>query len=415
MQKARQEYMERQQRWKKERLRKMSTPGHRWIISQDEPRRRDFGSTRTRNKTSNEDKKEENTDMENKQDHLQGLSWPVSSNGEGLLISVKPLHTYAEPEEETRALTPSTADHNTDHTMEDSVREQEITAEEPGQQPQAFSEPQKDTQIFTDGSKLATEDKHEAEEATSSQLDNLKQSVLKAISKGTMVQCCVQRDRTDKSGPTYRMFREIEGGKKQLLLVARRMKKSKASSFVISVDESNKADSVVGALRSNKKRTEFILYDKVREPGEIDEALLAEACMKELAAISYEKVLGLRKLQQMSVVIPGKDKIRERRPVYVFTAQESTLKKLLKNKKSKLITLEVKKPVWNAEMKACALDFNGRVKKTSAKNFQLICPKNPEKLVMQFGRVDEEHFALDYSAPLCALQAFAIALSWFEE
>ena len=216
MQKARQEHMIRQQRWKKERLRKMFTPGQSWFISEDEPRRRGFGGRRMRNKTSSEDKKEENTDMENKQDHLQGLSWPVSSNGEGLLISVKPLHPCAEPEEEPRALTPSTADHNTDHTMEDSVGEQEITTapEEPGPQPQAFSEPQRDNQIFTDGSKLTSEEKNEAEEATSSQVDNLKQSVLQAFSRGTMVQCFVQRDRTDKSGPTYHMFRETEDGKK---------------------------------------------------------------------------------------------------------------------------------------------------------------------------------------------------------
>ncbi|KAL6463159.1 hypothetical protein MHYP_G00275500 [Metynnis hypsauchen] len=76
--------------------------------------------------------------------------------------------------------------------------------------------------------------------------------------------------------------------------------------------------------------------------------------------------------------------------------------------------ISFKSSVWNSEMRACFLDFHGRVKQTLAKNFQLVCPENPEK-VMQFGRTDEEHFALDYSAPLCAPQAFAIALSWFEE
>ncbi|KAL7829155.1 hypothetical protein AOLI_G00300400 [Acnodon oligacanthus] len=37
-----------------------------------------------------------------------------------------------------------------------------------------------------------------------------------------------------------------------------------------------------------------------------------------------------------------------------------------------------------------------------------------DELVMQFGRADEGHFVLDYSAPLCALQAFAITLSCFD-
>jgi tubby-related protein 1 len=32
---------------------------------------------------------------------------------------------------------------------------------------------------------------------------------------------------------------------------------------------------------------------------------------------------------------------------------------------------------------------------------------------MQFGRIDENNFALDYRYPLTAIQAFAIALSSF--
>lgn len=35
-------------------------------------------------------------------------------------------------------------------------------------------------------------------------------------------------------------------------------------------------------------------------------------------------------------------------------------------------------------------------------------------IVLQFGRVAEDAFTLDYRYPLCALQAFAIALSSFD-
>lgn len=35
-------------------------------------------------------------------------------------------------------------------------------------------------------------------------------------------------------------------------------------------------------------------------------------------------------------------------------------------------------------------------------------------IVMQFGRVAEDVFTLDYNYPLCALQAFAIGLSSFD-
>ena len=35
-------------------------------------------------------------------------------------------------------------------------------------------------------------------------------------------------------------------------------------------------------------------------------------------------------------------------------------------------------------------------------------------IVMQFGRVSDEVFTMDFSYPLCALQAFGIALSSFD-
>lgn len=37
-----------------------------------------------------------------------------------------------------------------------------------------------------------------------------------------------------------------------------------------------------------------------------------------------------------------------------------------------------------------------------------------EYVVMQFGRVAEDVFTMDYRYPMCALQAFAIALSSFD-
>lgn len=35
-------------------------------------------------------------------------------------------------------------------------------------------------------------------------------------------------------------------------------------------------------------------------------------------------------------------------------------------------------------------------------------------IVMQFGRVADDAFTMDYNYPLCAVQAFAIALSSFD-
>ncbi|XP_037391471.1 trichohyalin-like [Pygocentrus nattereri] len=374
IQKARQEYMARQQQRKREQLRRRYAPGQNWFISEDSAQRRRTGGRQMTNKTSSEEKKEENTDLENKQNHLQNLSWPVSPNGDGLLINVKPLYPCAEPEEVLGAFTPSTADSTKDPTPENNVEEQEINdPEEPSPQPQAFSEPQEDTQIFTDSSKLLTKEEDEAEVGASSRADDIKESVLQTPQNGSMVQCCVQRDRTDKSCPTYRMFQELEGGKKQLLLVARRMKKDNTSSYVITDGESDEDHNVVGRLRFNRQRTQFTLSDSGRNPTKSSGALQEESSTQELLALSYESLFGFMKSQQMTAVIPSPDRNSQR----VSFVEGSLLKQIKrKNQGPNLIKLNTKEPVWSSKQKAHVLDFNGRVKKASLKNFQLACPAN---------------------------------------
>eukprot|EP00908_Phaeocystis_cordata_P002684 Transcript_12929.p6 GENE.Transcript_12929~~Transcript_12929.p6 ORF type:complete len:134 (-),score=57.75 Transcript_12929:295-696(-) len=60
-------------------------------------------------------------------------------------------------------------------------------------------------------------------------------------------------------------------------------------------------------------------------------------------------------------------------------------------------------------------DFGGRVRKISVKNFMLEDPNCPGRTVLLFGRVGKDTFALDYAAPLNAVQAFAIAMTSFSE
>lgn len=44
----------------------------------------------------------------------------------------------------------------------------------------------------------------------------------------------------------------------------------------------------------------------------------------------------------------------------------------------------------------------------------IIFPDTVDYIVMQFGRVAEDVFTMDYRYPMCAVQAFAIALSSFD-
>lgn len=79
-----------------------------------------------------------------------------------------------------------------------------------------------------------------------------------------------------------------------------------------------------------------------------------------------------------------------------------------------VVELHNKTPVWNDDTQSYVLNFHGRVTQASVKNFQLVHDSDPDYIVMQFGRTSEDVFTMDFRYPLCALQAFAIALSSFD-
>lgn len=60
------------------------------------------------------------------------------------------------------------------------------------------------------------------------------------------------------------------------------------------------------------------------------------------------------------------------------------------------------------------LNFQGRVRFPSIKNFQLTTSTDRERVVCQFGKHDQDIFHLDYDEPVSPLQAFAFALAAFD-
>ena len=85
-----------------------------------------------------------------------------------------------------------------------------------------------------------------------------------------------------------------------------------------------------------------------------------------------------------------------------------------------VINLKTKQPRWNERLKSYALNFGGRVKQASIKNFILIqdCKSAEEEEKAQnviiFGKIDENTFALEFWHPLSLFQAFGIAMSEFD-
>ncbi|XP_054812147.1 tubby-like F-box protein 7 [Prosopis cineraria] len=83
--------------------------------------------------------------------------------------------------------------------------------------------------------------------------------------------------------------------------------------------------------------------------------------------------------------------------------------------------LKNKAPRWHDHLQCWCLNFHGRVTIASVKNFQLVATvdrsqpggKGVEETVLQFGKVGDDTFTMDYRKPLSAFQAFAICLTSF--
>eukprot|EP00927_Polykrikos_kofoidii_P021199 TRINITY_DN20142_c0_g1_i1.p1 TRINITY_DN20142_c0_g1~~TRINITY_DN20142_c0_g1_i1.p1 ORF type:complete len:626 (+),score=74.75 TRINITY_DN20142_c0_g1_i1:118-1995(+) len=71
--------------------------------------------------------------------------------------------------------------------------------------------------------------------------------------------------------------------------------------------------------------------------------------------------------------------------------------------------MENLQPRWDKKLNSYALPFFGRVKKASAKNFQLVVADDINTIYLMFGKISKDVFCLDYREPITALDAMAIA------
>ncbi|XP_024894550.1 tubby protein homolog isoform X3 [Pteropus alecto] len=254
------------------------------------------------------------------------------------------------------------------------------------------------------------------------EVQDLEEFALRPAPQGITIKCRITRDKKGMDRgmyPTYFLHLDREDGKKVFLLAGRKRKKSKTSNYLISVDPtdlSRGGDSYIGKLRSNLMGTKFTIYDNGVNPQKASSSTLESGTLRqELAAVCYEtNVLGFKGPRKMSVIVPGMNMVHERVSIRPRNEHETLLARWQNKNTESIIELQNKTPVWNDDTQSYVLNFHGRVTQASVKNFQIIHGNDPDYIVMQFGRVAEDVFTMDYNYPLCALQAFAIALSSFD-
>lgn len=252
-------------------------------------------------------------------------------------------------------------------------------------------------------------------------MDNLDAFVLEPSPQGCVVKCRITRDRKGMDRglfPTYFLHMERDDGKKVFLLAGRKRKKSATSNYLMTTDPtdlSRAGDSFVGKLRSNVMGTQFTIFDS-GEPLKSRSLLQDRSCQRqELVAVMYDtNVLGFKGPRRMTVVIPGMSSDARRIDFKATSSHDGLIERYKAKSLEGILELHNKTPVWNDDTQSYVLNFHGRVTQASVKNFQIVHDSDPEYVIMQFGRVAEDVFTMDYRYPMCALQAFGIALSSFD-
>ncbi|XP_023577993.1 tubby-related protein 1 [Octodon degus] len=204
------------------------------------------------------------------------------------------------------------------------------------------------------------------------EVDDPREFVLRPAPQGRTVRCRLTRDKRGMDRGMYpSYFLHLDAEKKVFLLAGRKRKRSKTANYLISSDPTNLSrggDNFMGKLRWGRVVTRVLLRGMVPSGEERSDPQASDGLL--------------------------------------VRWQNKTLESL--------IELHNKPPVWNEESGSYTLNFQGRVTQASVKNFQIVHADDPDYIVLQFGRVAEDAFTLDYQYPLCALQAFAIALSSFD-
>ncbi|KAL3652623.1 Tubby-like F-box protein 7 [Castilleja foliolosa] len=256
------------------------------------------------------------------------------------------------------------------------------------------------------------------------------------------VQCLIKRDKKNATFYLYLALSPSFMDKGKFLLAARRYRSGAHTEYVISLDASDLSPgskAYVGKLRSDFLGTNFTIYDSQpphsgakpsnsragRRIASRQISPQVPAGNFEVGHVSYKfnllKSRGPRKMV-CSLTCPSSDDLIS------FEINQDELNTKKKKPGEPLSSapgytvLKNKAPRWHEHLECWCLNFHGRVTVASVKNFQMAATidqskpggkGNEETVLLQFGKVADDTFTMDYRQPLSAFQAFAICLTSF--
>ncbi|KAG6502847.1 tubby-like F-box protein 1 [Zingiber officinale] len=244
------------------------------------------------------------------------------------------------------------------------------------------------------------------------------------------VQCLIRRNKDNSAYYLYLGLTESFTDKGKFLLAARQFKRGAHTEYIISLDADDLSqgnNAYMGKLRSNILGTKFKIYDS--QPPYNGAKVSSSRASRRFASkqispqvpagnfvigrVSYKFNLLKRGPRRMHCTLQcpsAKD----------MTGEGDSLKPKVHTPGTTI--LKNKAPRWHEHLQCWCLNFHGRVTVASVKNFQLVATEDAsqpsgigdeETVLLQFGKVGDDTFTMDYRQPLSAFQAFAICLTSF--
>lgn len=248
------------------------------------------------------------------------------------------------------------------------------------------------------------------------------------------IQCFIRRNKKNSTFYLYLGLTPTSLDKGKFLLAARRFRNGAHTEYTISLDAddlSQGSNAYVGKLCSDFLGTKFTVYDSQppfngakpsynrmsRRFGSKQICPQAAGGTFEIGQITYKfNLLKSRGPRRMLCSLQC--------PSTTESVNEPQISGEMENHAlpSKCMILKNKAPRWHEHLQCWCLNFHGRVTVASVKNFQLVATVDPsqpgakgdeETVLLQFGKVGDDIFTMDYRQPLSAFQAFAVCLTSF--
>jgi len=251
------------------------------------------------------------------------------------------------------------------------------------------------------------------------------------------LQARVVRVREGLSGkffPTYHLcVRNGPGADETILLAAQKQtgKVSLSSYYLITLDPrcfQKGASTYVAKLRANWAGTEYTLFSDGDNPKKTKRLRGSEQSLFDPSAAIREEMLAIKfskpgnAPRRMVCIIPGplpgnayERQMFRSKPYSNLINYANGKETATEGEGINFLKFTNKIPVWDPRRQTFTINFYGRVRLPSSKNFQLVESEGEDAPpVVQFGRWYDDVFHLDGMWPFSVVQMFALALSTFD-